>query len=260
MVAKPVPHSTDAEIDALESVCERLAGFGADITLEWVDGFMTALLAGPRVVLPSEWLPAMCGDAFERAFADPDDVQQAMAALMARWNVIARQLDPEALLDEPDRLRLAPLIFEIDDDVRAQLLAEGVMTQDEIDGLPPAGALWAQGFVDAMHAFPDDWPDADLSTDDGRFYDACLMGVVALLLTGERLAEYLAEHRPGETLDRDDLVDEACFAVQDLRIYWLDHAPRPEPIRVAPKPGRNDPCPCGSGRKYKKCCGAAAPH
>lgn len=29
---------------------------------------------------------------------------------------------------------------------------------------------------------------------------------------------------------------------------------RPEPIRAAPRPGRNDPCPCGSGKKYKKCC------
>lgn len=28
-----------------------------------------------------------------------------------------------------------------------------------------------------------------------------------------------------------------------------------EPIRVQPKVGRNDPCPCGSGKKYKKCCG-----
>ena len=27
--------------------------------------------------------------------------------------------------------------------------------------------------------------------------------------------------------------------------------------RAAPKVGRNDPCPCGSGRKYKKCCGAS---
>ena len=32
----------------------------------------------------------------------------------------------------------------------------------------------------------------------------------------------------------------------------------PEPVRRdAPKVGRNDPCPCGSGKKYKKCCGAA---
>lgn len=30
----------------------------------------------------------------------------------------------------------------------------------------------------------------------------------------------------------------------------------PQPCRAPPKPGRNDPCPCGSGKKYKKCCGA----
>jgi preprotein translocase subunit SecA len=30
---------------------------------------------------------------------------------------------------------------------------------------------------------------------------------------------------------------------------------RPEPIKAAPKVGRNDPCPCGSGKKYKNCCG-----
>ena len=29
-------------------------------------------------------------------------------------------------------------------------------------------------------------------------------------------------------------------------------------VREAPKVGRNDPCPCGSGQKYKKCHGAAA--
>jgi hypothetical protein len=29
-----------------------------------------------------------------------------------------------------------------------------------------------------------------------------------------------------------------------------------EPLQAAPKAGRNDPCPCGSGRKFKKCCGA----
>jgi uncharacterized protein YecA (UPF0149 family) len=35
-----------------------------------------------------------------------------------------------------------------------------------------------------------------------------------------------------------------------------DHGPPPEPVRRAePKVGRNDPCPCGSGKKFKKCCG-----
>ncbi|MDR1293299.1 MAG: SEC-C domain-containing protein [Clostridiales Family XIII bacterium] len=32
---------------------------------------------------------------------------------------------------------------------------------------------------------------------------------------------------------------------------------RSRTIRVEKKPGRNDPCPCGSGKKYKKCCGKA---
>lgn len=33
-----------------------------------------------------------------------------------------------------------------------------------------------------------------------------------------------------------------------------NHDPRPEPVRRAePKVGRNDPCPCGSGKKYKNC-------
>ena len=30
------------------------------------------------------------------------------------------------------------------------------------------------------------------------------------------------------------------------------------PLRAAPKVGRNDPCTCGSGKKYKNCCGALA--
>jgi preprotein translocase subunit SecA len=39
----------------------------------------------------------------------------------------------------------------------------------------------------------------------------------------------------------------------------LRRPPAQRPIRVGPKVGRNDPCPCGSGKKYKKCCGAAQP-
>lgn len=31
--------------------------------------------------------------------------------------------------------------------------------------------------------------------------------------------------------------------------------PKPQPMKAAPKVGRNDPCPCGSGKKYKNCCG-----
>jgi uncharacterized protein len=47
-----------------------------------------------------------------------------------------------------------------------------------------------------------------------------------------------------------------CGAVYDLREIWRDIGPRVETVHRVPTPGRNDPCSCGSGKKYKKCCGA----
>ena len=49
------------------------------------------------------------------------------------------------------------------------------------------------------------------------------------------------------------LREHSRFAFEDGRWYYLDGGQ--PPVRVAPKPGRNEPCPCGSGRKFKQCCG-----
>jgi SEC-C motif-containing protein/uncharacterized protein DUF1186 len=52
----------------------------------------------------------------------------------------------------------------------------------------------------------------------------------------------LASHRRAEEL--------AMAAPRDF-----DDAAPVEPYRASPKVGRNEPCPCGSGKKFKKCCG-----
>ncbi|MBD5627067.1 MAG: YchJ family protein [Desulfovibrio sp.] len=51
--------------------------------------------------------------------------------------------------------------------------------------------------------------------------------------------------------------ERSAFVRDEGRLYYMDGtALRPAAYRrEAPKVGRNDPCPCGSGRKYKKCCG-----
>jgi uncharacterized protein len=43
--------------------------------------------------------------------------------------------------------------------------------------------------------------------------------------------------------------------VYDLREIWRNIGPRVTQVIKAATPGRNDACSCGSGRKYKKCCG-----
>ena len=256
-MSRPARNSSEADIEALEKVCERLVGFGADVSLEWVDGYITALLSSWRAIPSSEWLPAMFGDAFERAFADPVEVEQAMAAIMGRWNVLASQLDPASLVDDPEGLRLAPLMLNYDDAARAEVVEGGHLSAEEAQDLLQTGALWAEGFSEAIEAFAQDWPEPDLETDDGRWHDDCLSRVLALMLPADELAQHAALHYPGETLERDQLCDEACYAAQDLRLYWLDHGLKPATRRVEPTPGRNDPCPCGSGKKFKKCHGGA---
>lgn len=244
------PHrqSSPAEIERLDAVCARLAGFDGRVSTEWVDGWFAALVAGPRAVSPAEWLPAMFGDAFARTFADPQDVQQALDALMARHNVVALQLHPDALAAEPDALRLQPLMLDW----------EG--GDDERDETPPprTGEEWARGVLDAVEHLADDWRAPAPGAADAAWYAEKLRDVEALVLDAAALERHVAATYRGNRPSRDELIDVACHAIQDLRMYWIDHAPRHAPVRVAPTPGRNDPCPCGSGRKYKKCHGAAA--
>lgn len=53
--------------------------------------------------------------------------------------------------------------------------------------------------------------------------------------------------------------ERSLFKFQDGRWYFFEEANRKsEPIVKGHQPGRNDPCTCGSGKKYKKCCGLAA--
>jgi uncharacterized protein len=245
-----LPDNTEAELAALDDCCHRLAGFRAGVNVEWVDGFLTAVAAGPRRIELAECLQAMLGEDFARTFADPPDAAQATAAFQARHRVLLKQLDAEALLDEPDRLRLAPILLQppaAGDDAEPAA----------VDAPDDAGIDWAAGFLDAVDAFATDWPEPDLDTEAGQGARDALDAIVALTLEPEALAEDLAQRRAGQTLSRDALVDDACWAAQDLRLYWVDHAPRHAPLRLGERPGRNDPCPCGSGRKFKKCHGSA---
>jgi uncharacterized protein YchJ len=72
-----------------------------------------------------------------------------------------------------------------------------------------------------------------------------------------------------KVMDDDELDDEWGYLNQNSFIHNGDVTTLAEPqddyeylhtgnesyVRSCEKVGRNDPCPCGSGKKYKKCCG-----
>lgn len=267
MYLPTIRQSNPEELRAFDEACLSLQGFDASLNSESVDGFLTALAAA-RAVPPADlWLPALCGDVFERAFADPSAHAAALRALKARLAVLCDQLDPEALMADIDAdrdvLRLAPLMLEWNDANRALAVAETGLEAAAIATLL-TGFVWAGGFISATQALPELWqpPENDEQARDD--HDA-LLGQIVVLNKPESDPEvqaYLASLYPPDVdgigaPTRDDLVNDALYAVQDLRLFWVEHAPRPVTRQVAKAPGRNDPCPCGSGRKYKKCHGMA---
>ncbi len=73
----------------------------------------------------------------------------------------------------------------------------------------------------------------------------------------EGTVEFAAEYTHGGQRQRHH--ETASFQrVEDAWYLTGGKIIKPQPVvRESPKIGRNDPCPCGSGRKHKKCCGAA---
>src|SRR6202030_1131892 len=64
------------------------------MNLEQLDGFLAALICGPEIVRPSEYLPVICGDdtVLEDSFGAQSVLQDFLSLIMRHWNVIADTL------------------------------------------------------------------------------------------------------------------------------------------------------------------------
>ena len=89
---KPEP-LTDAELERLSRILERF-GSKHSMNLEKLDGFIAALVCGPDIILPSEYLPEIWGDdiVLEDTFAAQPILQDFLSLILRHWNVIADTL------------------------------------------------------------------------------------------------------------------------------------------------------------------------
>jgi uncharacterized protein len=89
---KPQP-LTDAEFERLSGVLGRFDN-KHPMNLEQLDGFLAALICGPKIVRPSEYLPVICGDdmVLEDSFGAQSVLQDFLSLIMRHWNVIADTL------------------------------------------------------------------------------------------------------------------------------------------------------------------------
>jgi uncharacterized protein len=106
--------------------------------------------------------------------------------------------------------------------------------------------------------WPDEWT-APKDKESAQWHDTALEAIVALTEddTDEPTLSALSEDGPLSVSEsRLHVYGEALWAVYDLREIWRNIGPRVVQVIKEATPGRNDVCNCGSGKKYKKCCGA----
>jgi uncharacterized protein len=227
----------DARIDELDRLLEQRAVPFGGYGLEQLDGYLTALAVSPGTVAPEEWLPQVWGKAPPR-WEGPADEAAATTLLMLAWETAQRRVRTPG-----DELTVdGALFWWLPDDPEAE-------HGDDVD----IGAAWAGGFLDGMALRDAGW-DEWIAKDDwiGEVED-----YIEALATGS----YPPETEGGAPVPlsyRERLEIHASLPdmLHDLHVHRIESLTPREPVRRAATPERNDPCPCGSGKKYKKCCGA----
>jgi uncharacterized protein len=144
-----------------------------------------------------------------------------------------------------------------DDDVYLPLLLE-----DE-SGIAH-GNDWANGFLRGMEFGKDDW---DLLLDD-EDHGGSLVAIFVLANEHNPDPKMRPYEDPISTDLRETLIVGAAAGTTQIYRYFkaqrfLSNDPvgnMPDFLRTMPKIGRNDPCPCGSGKKFKQCCGKTTLH
>ena len=253
----PHPAALGADdFDALDDILDELRS-RYDETPQWefCEGFLAALVCCRRPIPAEEWLPVLLGTDEGGSFADPAQRERFLALWQRREDEVRRALDTE-IESLDDERAYAPEVM----DVRGAIASLPEAERAEVEGeeLPAFAQVWALGFMFAVESWPEEWvPPRDREA--AQWLDASLEALVALTEDDEdepTLSALSEDGPPSVSEARLNTYGEALWAVYDLREIWRSLGPRVETVRKAPVPGRNDPCPCGSGKKYKKCCGA----
>lgn len=215
----------DADLLRLENLLTPLSASGSTMRPDEVQGFFAALACGPDAVDADFWLEEVLGDA--PAFESADDAAELKTLLQKLYDATAAALADGKELD---------LILYAEDD----------SDSDEPDYWP-----WANAFLYALDVVDTDWFEV---ADEDEGFESLMMPMLVLggafeQEDGEDLLTFSDEEVEGY---KEELLE----ALGAVYTYWRAKERAPSTVRrEGDKVGRNDVCPCGSGKKYKACCG-----
>ena len=231
--------TTDSGLDRLQDLLAAIPPERESMNVVELDGYVAALIVCPDPILPSEWLPGVWGE--DHAFSNTAEAETTIGAMMEHYNRVARDL-----AERPEDY--APALG-IDPDSGETLWEP-----------------WIAGFERGMRLRPDLWEEIVQSDDEEASASISMVNALFDIYCGRSELTEEAE----DELDRlapgmiPDFVSNLNAWTKSRLVESADRGPAAFPSGVSGekpgafgrKVGRNEPCPCGSGRKYKRCCGA----
>lgn len=220
---------SDKEFQELDEflLSDRCADDG--MTMDSLHGYLTAIAIGPQEIMMEEWLPKVWGSAGKAGpqFKTPKEGNRIVG-------LIGRFMNEIAMTFEVAPKEFEPLFCEYEHEGKKLLDGEG----------------WAWGFWEGICLREEEW---------APIWESNLAEMITpIYLLG---AEEIEEEEMALVTDpvkRHKLAIEMEAAIPHIHRFWkpLRKSAVAQVKNDAPKVGRNDPCPCGSGKKFKKCCGA----
>jgi len=210
------------ELDRLAALLASDAFHGEAMPLDALQGLFFAVASAPGLILPSRWLPVALGESPD--YAGEDEARETLELVMRFYNQCVRAAATEDF---------------------TLLLYRREVGGDDLE-------TWCAGYLDGVDLSEPDWYEAGVPDE----VDELLFPFV--VLAGELPDKEKRQFRPAEWLDLVKSCEDGIGdAIVEVREYWrLVRNPPTTVRRSSPKTGRNDPCPCGSGKKFKHCCGA----
>ena len=234
-----LPASDPSTLRAFLEHPSRPAG---TLTYHELQGFLFTVVSAPEMVPPSEWLPIIfAGEDVD--YASVEEAEAVIGQIMTLSNTInAAVRDPPTLLPADCQLR---------DDVLANFEDEAPIAQ------------WSRGFLHGHQWLEELWEETVPEELDDE------LGSILMTLSffsSREIAKAFHSESGGE--QSFEAMATTIHSVLPMAVAQYAHMGRsiaevlagldadaPEPTHDV-KVGRNEPCPCGSGKKYKRCCGA----
>lgn len=231
---------TETEIERLEVFLLREdGGLNQPMNMAMIDGFLAAVVSGPGLIMPGEWMRWIWDTENGQETPEFQSQQEAQDIL----NLLMRHYQ-----DVNDTLTHAPQDYE-------PLIMERTVEGRVI----PIIDEWCMGYYKGMSLDLASWLPLLMT-------QAHPLGPILRYGTEEGW-ELLKGQKP-DLDEHQAFADQLAPAAREVHAHWLaqrreqqargempEVLRRQEPLRKAAKVGRNEACPCGSGRKYKHCHG-----